>query len=395
MKIATTWSTETNTKKAAHTAYDQLCAELGAAPSFLVAYASAAHQGESLLKAIQQKADAVPLHGATSCLGIMSAEGFHQDEGVGLGLFGIHDSTGDYGVGMAAIQGDGRAAGAEAIQRAIENSGRMGEPPELIWLNGAPGYEENVLLGIQDFVGEKIPIAGGSAADNNVEGLWYQFTQSGVQHNAVVVTAMYPSTATRLAFHSGYTPTDYTGTVTRAVGRTLHEIDGQPAAVVYNQWTNGVIEDFREGGNILMSTTLFPLGRVVGQVGQLPYYQLSHPETVTAEGAITLFSEIDVDDEITLMRGTTESLIARAGHVAQTALDRANLGAENISGALVVYCAGCMLTVQDQMDQVAAEVRQTLGKAPFLGVFTFGEQGCFIHGENRHGNLMISVVVFE
>ena len=54
-----------------------------------------------------------------------------------------------------------------------------------------------------------------------------------------------------------------------------------------------------------------------------------------------------------------------------------------------------MLTVQDQMDQVATEVRDALGGKPFIGAFTFGEQGCFIGGENHHGNLMISVVVFE
>ena len=71
------------------------------------------------------------------------------------------------------------------------------------------------------------------------------------------------------------------------------------------------------------------------------------------------------------------------------------LTADQVSGALVIYCAGCMLTVQDEMEEVAAEVREALGGKPFLGAFTFGEQGCFTGGENRHGNLMISVVVFE
>ena len=66
-----------------------------------------------------------------------------------------------------------------------------------------------------------------------------------------------------------------------------------------------------------------------------------------------------------------------------------------IAGALVVYCAGCMLTVQDDMARVADVIAEALGEAPFLGTFTFGEQGCFVGGENHHGNLMISVVVFQ
>ena len=47
------------------------------------------------------------------------------------------------------------------------------------------------------------------------------------------------------------------------------------------------------------------------------------------------------------------------------------------------------------MEEVATEVREALGGKPFLGAFTFGEQGCFTGGESHHGNLMISVVVFE
>jgi len=37
-------------------------------------------------------------------------------------------------------------------------------------------------------------------------------------------------------------------------------------------------------------------------------------------------------------------------------------------------------------------LRQALGGRPFLGNFTFGEQGAFLDKQNRHGNLMISVV---
>jgi hypothetical protein len=36
----------------------------------------------------------------------------------------------------------------------------------------------------------------------------------------------------------------------------------------------------------------------------------------------------------------------------------------------------------------------SVGGKPFLGAFTFGEQGCFVGGENRHGNLMIATLVF-
>lgn len=395
MRIETAWSTQKNTDNAVETAYRQLIDKLELSPSILFVYPSVEHEPMEIMNAIKKHALGVPVHGGTSCLGVMTADGFHSEEGIGLGLLGIYDPEGDYGIGMVKIEDSAYRAGELAIQQAIENAGRSGEPPDLVWLNCAPGLEEDVLRGIENVIGEKIPIAGGSIADNDVGGHWYQFTNEGIERNGIVTTVLYPSTKTHMAFHSGYTPTEFKGLVTRAEGRKLCEIDGLPAAEVYNKWTNGVIKDFLEGGNILMTTTLFPLGRIVGTVGEFPYYQLSHPEKVTDDGAITLFSRITSGEEVTLMKGSVESLVSRAGRVAQSALAFENVETDKISGALVVYCAGCMLTVQEQMDLVAKEVNQALGGNPFLGIFTFGEQGCFLHGENRHGNLMISVVVFE
>lgn len=54
-----------------------------------------------------------------------------------------------------------------------------------------------------------------------------------------------------------------------------------------------------------------------------------------------------------------------------------------------------MLTVQPKMDEVASYVSAALNDTPFIGDFTFGEQGCFVGHENTHGNLMISIVAFS
>jgi hypothetical protein len=214
--------------------------------------------------------------------------------------------------------------------------------------------------------------------------------------NAVVISVFFPSVEISYAFRSGYDPTSLTGKVTKAQGRTLYEIDGRPAAELYNEWTNGLVADaISTGGNVLAATTLAPLGREVGRVGDVPYYKLSHPDQITADGALTLFTDIDVGDDIVLMQGSRNSLVTRAGRVTQAAIDAGSLATGAIAGALVIYCAGCMLTVQPDMAGVADEIGSALNQAPFLGVFTFGEQGCFVGHENSHGNLMISVVVFS
>ncbi|MEM7801141.1 MAG: FIST N-terminal domain-containing protein [Chloroflexota bacterium] len=394
LKIGTSWSTAHNSETAIAEASQALINKLDQHPDLVIAYVTDPHEPNTVQAALRTAFPDAQIQGGTSCIGTMTQNGFHSHDGYSIGLFGIVDKLGDYGVGVAQIFENPRQAGAEAIDHAIAAAGRYGEPPELIWINGVPGAEEQVILGIQDIVGTQIPIAGGSSADNSVSGKWFQFTHDRFMSNGVTVTAMYPSVETYVAFHSGYSTTEFSGVVTKASGRSLEEINGRPAAEVYNEWTNGLLNGYLNGGNILAQTTLNPLARYVDQIGSIDYHRLSHPQTATANGALTLFTNIEEGEELILMAGTRDSLINRAGRVAQSALDLGRISANDVSGALVIYCAGCMLTVQDGMNDVAKGIANTLNGTPFIGTFTFGEQGCFINGDNYHGNLMISIVVF-
>jgi hypothetical protein len=366
-------------------AFGDLVGRLGGAPDVLFLSASVGYDCVRVMGALAVVAPGVALHGSTSCLGAMTERGFHSVDGRG----------GAYGVGCASLGGDPRAAAALAADAALDRARRAGEVPALAWVTSTPGTEEEVIRGLEDVFGPNVPVFGGSAADNTVAGEWCVFADGGAHRDAVLVTVLFPSSRVGYAFHSGYEPTDRRGRVTRAEGRVLHEIDGRPAGMVYDEWSGGLVTDaLGEGGNVLGLTTLRPLGRVVGESGGIPYFRLSHPNHVLADGSIALFTDVDEGDELILMRGTEASIISRAGRVAASAV-QAQLGStEDAAGALVIYCAGCMLTVQDRMDDVVAETRDALGGKPFLGAFTFGEQGCFVGGENRHGNLMIATLVF-
>jgi hypothetical protein len=397
VKIGTAHSTAGDAAEAARDAYVALIEGLGASPDFLVACTTVEHDCAELAQALSQVAADTPLHGSTSCLQVMTSEGTHSEDGRALALFGIVDPGGAYGVGLAPIGNDPRAAARGAAEAALDRAERWGEVPALVWLSAAPGSEEALLAGLEDVFGPNVPVFGGSAADNAVAGDWCVFAQEASIGDGVVVSVLFPTTRIAYAFHSGYEPTDSIGRVTAASGRVVREIDGRPAAAVYDDWCEGLIAEVRAagGGSVLERTTLSPLGRVVGEAAGLPYYQLSHLSDVLADDSIGLFTEVQEGDELTLMRGSKESLVARAGRVAASAAQTQFSSLEEIAGALVVFCAGCMLTVQDQMDQVAAGLREALGGAPLLGAFTFGEQGCFVGGENRHGNLMISTILFE
>lgn len=387
MRSASAHSVERDTAQAAREAYATVVEALGGPPDWLFVQSTEAHAGDDVRRALVELGAPVA-HGSSSSAAVMTDAGVHDR---GLALLGVHDPAGAYGVGSADLGTDAQAAGERAVSAAIDDAGRPGEVPMLVWMTASPGREEACIAGIEAVVGPDVPIVGGSAADDAIAGRWYQWTRATTHSEAVVVSALYPSGRVASAFQSGYTPTTRSGKVTQAHDRAILEIDGRPAAEIYDRWTEGAIAAARGGGNVLAESTLLPLGRRVGGIGEVASYRLAHPALVRPDGAIELFASFEVGDELVLMHGTHEALASRAERVATDALAFAGVDRQAVAGALVVFCAGCMLALRSQLDAIAAGLRAALGGAPFVGCFTFGEQGCFVGGENRHGNLMISV----
>jgi len=389
MRTATAHSVERDTSQAIRSTYAAVVEALGGAPEWLFVQSTVAHAAEDLRRALAGTG-ARAVHGSSSCGTVMTDAGLHPG---GLALFGVGDPGGAYGVGAAELGAEPREAAGRAVLAAMDDAGRPGEVPMLVWMTAAPGHEEACIAGIEAILGPDVPIVGGSAADDTIAGGWYQLTRTEAHAGGVVVSALYPSGRVASSFQSGYTPTPIGGRVTRARERTILEIDGAPAASVYDQWTGGAIAGALAGGNVLADSTLYPLGRRVGGIGEVAYYRLAHPAVVSQEGALELFARFESGDELVLMQGTHEALVTRAGRVAADALELAGVGPQAVAGALVVLCAGCMLAVRERLAEVVAGVRAVLGAAPFVVCSTFGEQGCFAGGENRHANLMISVTV--
>ncbi len=336
------------------------------------------------------------LHAATSCLGAMTGQGHTTSKDGGAGAFAIYDPDGDYGTACLPFDGDASQAARDATEQALAKAGREGEAPDLIWLSTSPGQEENVLHGIIDVVGEDVPIIGGSAADNAIAGDWRMFDATQVAVDGVLLTVMFPSTGIAFAYQNGYAPMEKAGHVTKAGGRRIFEIDNRPAATVYAEWTSGgAVAGIPDGDeNILAQSTLWPLGREIAAVGGISQFLLAHPAGAHSDGSLSLFADIAEGEVLTQMTGDVMALADRAGRVATMAASK-EISPENVAGALMVYCGGCMLAVRDHMDRVVHGVNAALPDIPMLGTFTFGEQGPIQNSGSRHGNLMISCIVFE
>ncbi|WP_370328140.1 FIST signal transduction protein [Euzebya sp.] len=378
----------------------------GVVPDFVFAFYSHSHDDAALSDLIRDRFGDVAVVGGTSCGGVMGDAGL--SEGPSVGLLLVADPDGAYGAAAAPLGDDPAAAAQTALAQALDAADSPGELPELVWIYQSPGQEEAVVEGLRRIVGDRCPIIGGSAADDDVAGLWRQLGPDGPLIDGVVVGVLFSSGGIGVAFQGGYEPTGTTGVVTElgfdsgeggvvtsASGRNIRQIDGEPAAVVYDRWTGGVLgEDvLRDGGTILAATTMTPLGLSAGRVDEVTRFRLVHPETVTPEGGLTTFARVERGDRIFGMRGDRDRLVQRVGRVTSAAIASLSSTAADVAGGLVVYCGGCRLAVGDQVDMVAKTAGAAFGGLPFIGCFTFGEQGQILD-ENVHANLMISAIAF-
>ncbi len=378
----------------------------GIDPALIYVFYDGAHDDAEIFKYISDRFPHAALLGGTSCGGVMSEAGLGGAGSIGMLL--IDDADGDYGAAAVRLGTDASTRAEQALHAALAAADCAGELPELIWIYQVPGQEEAVIEGLRRVVGDRCPIIGGSSADNDAKGTWRQLGPDGPMDDGLVVAVLFSSGGIGFAFQGGYEPSGDSGIVTRVgydrsgesgvvtkvSGRQILAIDDEPAADVYNRWIGGVLtEKLDTGGSILVDTTMYPLGIDAGKIEGVTHYLLIHPDKIMGNRALSTFACIQEGTRLYSMRGDKTRLIERAGRVATAATATLAGGIENVAGGLVVYCAGCMLAVGEQMPEVSDAVSASLGGLPFLGCFTFGEQGSVLE-KNAHGNLMISAIAF-
>jgi hypothetical protein len=176
----------------------------------------------------------------------------------------------------------------------------------------------------------------------------------------------------------------------RREGRTILELDRQPAAQVYNRWLGGELDEaLKTGGVILALTTLSPLG--VLRPGGIT---LVHPERVVLPShGLSTFAEVKVGETVVLVNSTAVGLQGRPANLLLRAAAEAGLASAELKGVLLVYCAGCMLAIDPATEAMVRGLRSVAGTAALAGAFYFGEQGCPAPGKPEHGNLMTGALL--
>ncbi len=372
----------------------------GKAENILVAggilFATAQTDVERFRESLAEAMPKIPFAGFTSCLGVGVDGKLLSGDGAVAGLWFAGDGVG-FGAHSAPIGSAPEKTGRSLVDKALSKAGLSPDEADFAILLPTPGHEEAVLRGCYERFSEDTIIVGGTAADNDLTGKWRVWSDDFSTGTGVALAVGHWPKRTAVSYRGGYLATEKKAVVTESSGRVIKKLDKRPAAEVYNEWMGGKLDKYLEhGGTVLGVSTLTPLGVVRGSFGGLDAYILVHPEKIIPEDrSLTTFAEVKEGETVVLMHSTKKSLVGRGANVAQWAMNLQGFSKDELAGGLMMYCGGCVLAIQDEMQEMLSKFGDKVSPAPWLAGFSFGEQGCVIPRKVDHGNLMNAVLLFE
>lgn len=354
--------------------------------SFL--YTSEKCEIKKVIKGIKE-VSMTPIIGCTSSQAIIVPDGVITSEDGFSGMLSLNDQN--MTVGLACHEGgkDPRAIGRKVAIAAVEDAGTT-RAPAYFYMVASPKEEEEYLMGIQDVIG-RVPVFGGSAADDNVEGNWKIICNDKVLDDGVAVAFIYTDNEIITSFTGAYRETQNMGLITEVKNdRTLVTIDGISALKKYAHWINTSPSNL-VGKNLLAASVTKPLG-VKDPLGNLTV--IRHPmfgddmgTKTTNDDVIQLGNKIVEGTAIIQLEATQDELISSTGETLHEL--RKKMYAEP-AAYILIHCGGRKLEIGDRISEVHKHLLKESKGVPFITAFTFGEYGYDEHSANICGGLMLS-----
>lgn len=331
----------------------------------------------------------VPVVGCTSSAAICTQDGYLNKE---TGYSGMMLFGGDLEVvtaGSKQTDETPREVGRRVAKEAISKVKGADVEPDFFFMSASPANEEEYLEGIQDVIGN-VPVFGGSAADNTVEGKWSILNDGEAFADGVTIAIFYTKGEMKNLYTGAYHETNNVGVITKVRDeRTLVEIDHEPALKKYAEWTGKSIESLM-GNNLLTETICAPLG-VKDPIGKVT--AVRHPMFGNDDLSMNIGANLAENTAVIQLSNTPEGIL-KANEETINNLNKLMVSEAN--SYFLVHCGGRRLglALSQIEDKIYPEVKKVIPNKEFLMVFTFGEYGMGDHSSNTVGGLSLSYTAF-
>ena len=368
-------------------------ANVGMRPKLGMMYCSCNDDVEEVVSGAMSSMKGAPIIGCTSSGMIITNDGIIESEDGFAGLMSFDDKNINIGVAAHKAGKNAREIGRKVARAAVENAGEN-YSPNYFYMVASPKEEEDYLMGIQDVIG-RVPMFGGSAADDTVEGNWKIFCNDQVFQDGVAVAFFYTDNDIVTSYTGAYRDTENYGLITEVKNdRTLVKIDGVSALKKYADWIGKSPSELK-GQNLLVASITKPLG-VKDPLGNLtvvrhPMFGDDMGTKTTTDDVINLGNKVVEKTAIVQLEATVDELIKSTKITLKDV--KSQLSTEP-AGYFLVHCGGRKLGIGDRIDEVYKNLVEEARGVPFITVFTFGEYGYDEHSANICGGLMLSFTAF-
>ena len=358
-------------------------------PSVGLFFTSCNQDQNKLMEGAKSVLGNVPIIGCTSSAAICTQDGYLNKE---TGYSGMMLFGGDVEVvtaGSKQTDETPREVGRRVAKEAISKRKGADKEPDFFFMTASPANEEEYLEGIQDVIGN-IPVFGGSAADNTVEGKWSILNDGEAYSDGLSLAVFYTDGEMKNLYTGAYHETNNVGVITKVRDeRTLVEIDHKPALKVYAEWTGKDVESLK-GNNLLTETICAPLG-VKDPIGKVT--AVRHPMFGNDDYSMNIGANL-AENTAVIQLSTSPEGILKANE--ETIKNLNNLMTTTPNSYFLVHCGGRRLglALSKIEDQIYPEVKKVIPDKEFLMVFTFGEYGTGDHSSNTVGGLSLSYTGF-
>lgn len=352
-------------------------------------FTSVVQDQEKLMEGAKSVLGDTPIIGCTSSAAICTHDGYLNKE---TGYSGMMLFGGDVEVvtaGSKKTNETPREIGKRIAKEAISKLTDKSKKPDYLFMTASPANEEEYLKGIQDVIGD-VPVFGGSAADNTVEGKWSLLNNGEIFSDGCVIAIFYTNGEIRNLYTGAYKETNNSGIITKVNGkRTLVEIDNEPAVKKYAEWTGKSVESLM-GSNLLTETICNPLG-VKDPIGNV--IAVRHPMFANDDYSMNIGADLALNTAVIQLTNTPEGILNAN---AETVNKVNTLMNSNVQSYFLVHCGGRRLglALANIEDKIYSEIKKAIPNKEFLMVFTFGEYGRSEHSANTVGGLSLSFTAF-
>ncbi len=337
-------------------------------PDLLIVFASIKFDQQKMLDGIRSVVPKALLIGSSTSGEINTAGPIKLHRSVT--IMAIKSPEIKYFVGVGEnIAVDPRAAGKVAADQVKEQSK---EPlkafmmlPDVLVGNGA-----DIVRGVLDSLGPHFPVVGGASGDDFLFKKTYQYMNDKVYSGTIVGLGMAGNFKIGIGVKHGWIPVGEPMKVTKSTGAVVHEINGEPAIKIYEDYFG------EEEAKILRTEALaklaitYPLGMKVAGSDEL---LIRDPITVDANGSITCAAEIPEGSEIRLMVGSREEAVKVAKIAASDAVSQ--LDGSEPKAVIIFNCIARNKLFGNKSGEEIDAIQQVIGKkVPLIGFYTYGEQ---------------------